>query len=147
MTDIEKLSNVAYKKGNWMRYTLWGIGLICVAILFVYILNQMNGEISAAVPKDYKFSVTDDYNGSNIVYTTYYVYNDRIIVEDVSVTEKGDKDRLLLVYENINTRSLNLDEEDTTEICELGACSQKPKVMAVIKKIVSRKTGREYMGL
>ena len=25
MTTLDNISNVAYKKGNWIRYALWGI--------------------------------------------------------------------------------------------------------------------------
>ena len=57
----KELSAVAYKKGNWMRYTLWGLAAVCIFILFSTFLNLMNGEISAAVPDDYNFSVTDNY--------------------------------------------------------------------------------------
>lgn len=42
MTDLAGVSNVAYKKGNWMRYTLWGIAAICIIALTVAFINMMN---------------------------------------------------------------------------------------------------------
>lgn len=147
MSDIEKLSNVAYKKGNWLRYSFWGIAALCVIILFCFFFNtMMNGDISAVVPEGYRFAVTDNYAEGSSIRTTYYVYKDHIITEDESFNN-GEVNRSLLIYDNISTSTLNYDEEDTTEICELGACYQRPKVLAVIKRLISRRVGREYIGL
>ena len=147
MTDIAKLSNVAYKKGSWMRYTLWGIGTICIAVLLYNFIHIMNGKDAAAsVPEGYRFSVTDDYTDNSTIRTTYYVYEGKILVADESQND-GRINRSVLIYDGISTTSLQLDENDTIEICELGACSERPKVLAVIKRLVSRKIGREYLGL
>ncbi len=142
----KELSAVAYKKGNWMRYTLWGLAAVCIFILFSTFLNLMNGEISAAVPDDYNFSVTDNYAEGSKLRTTYYVYDDKILVVDESF--KSDSvDRSVMIYDGINTSSLRYDENDTIEICELGSCYARPKVLAVIKNLISHKIGREYIGL
>lgn len=146
MSGIASLSSVAYKKGSWMRYTLWGLAVICIAVLMTTFFGMLNGEISAAVPDGYKFSVTNNYSDKSRVRTTYYVYDNRIFVEDESF-EKDSVNRIVLVYEGVNTDSLVLDPNDTIEICELGTCYQVPKVLAVIKKLVSKKTGREYIGI
>ena len=144
MTDIAKLSNVAYKKGNWMRYTLWALAAICIGVLVYSFITMMNGDVSASVPEGYKFSVTDNYvEGSNIR-TRYYVYDDKILVEDESIV--GDNlNRSVLIYDGFNTSSLQYDEE-TIELCELGSCSEKPRILATIKSLISRKIGREYIG-
>lgn len=146
MTDITKLSNVAYKKGNWMRYILWGLGAVCVAILILTFVSTINGEISAVVPPGYKFSITDHYIEGSRNRTTYYVYTGKIIAEDESRND-GVVNRAVMIYDGISTDTLIYDEEDTIEICELGTCSAKPKVLAVIKKLISGKIGREYIGL
>ncbi len=145
MTDIAKLSNVAYKKGNWMRYSLWALAAICIGVLVYSFITMMNSEVSASVPEGYKFSITDNYvEGSNIR-TRYYVYDDKILVEDESIV--GDKlNRSVLIYDGFNTSSLQYDEE-TIELCELGACNEKPRILATIKSLISRKIGREYIGL
>ena len=145
MTDIAKLSNVAYKKGNWMRYSLWALAAICISVLIYSFMTMMNSEVSASVPEGYKFSVTDNYvEGSNIR-TRYYVYDDKILVEDESIV--GDNlNRSVLIYDGFNTSSLQYDEE-TIELCELGACNEKPRILATIKSLISRKIGREYIGL
>ena len=145
MTDIAKLSNVAYKKGNWMRYSLWALAAICIGVLLYSFVTMMSGDVSASVPEGYRFTVTDNYiEGSNIR-TRYYVYDDRILVEDESHTNEGIN-RSVLIYDGINTTSLKYDDE-TMELCELGACSEKPRILATIKSLISRKIGREYIGL
>lgn len=145
MTDIAKLSNVAYKKGNWMRYALWALAGICIGVLIYTFINTMNSNVSASVPEGYRFSVTDNYvEGSNIR-TNYYVYDDHILVEDESVID-NTVNRSVMIYDDINTTSLKYDAE-TMELCELGACSEKPRILATIKALISRKIGREYIGL
>ena len=145
MSKTAEMSSVAYKKGNIMRYTLWGLGAVAIAVLILTFTNMMNGEISAAVPPDYRFAVTDNYAEGSKVRTTYYVYEDRILAEDESFTDNG-VNRVVLVYD-VNTYNLNLDSGDTMEICELGSCKEHPKVLATIKKLISRKVGREYISL
>lgn len=140
------LSSVAYKKGNWMRYTLWGLGAICIAILFSTFFSMMNGEISAAVPEGYKFSITDNYTEGSNIRTTYYIYEDRILVEDESFGPDA-VNRTVMIYDGINTALLTLDTEDTIDICELGYCHQVPKTLSVVKQLISRRPGREYIGL
>lgn len=145
MTDIAKLSNVAYKKGNWMRYSLWALAAICIGVLLYSFVTMMSGDVSASVPEGYRFTVTDNYiEGSNIR-TRYYVYDDKILAEDESRTDDGIN-RSVLIYDGINTTSLKYDDE-TMELCELGACSEKPRILTTIKSLISRKIGREYIGL
>ncbi len=145
MSGTAKLTSVAYKKGNWMRYTLWGFAAVCIAVLIMNLLGIMNSEGAAAVPEGYSFSVTDRYNDSDKVKTIYYVYDGKIIVEDESFDTNG-VNRILMVYDGFSTSNLKYDENDTVELCELGACKEQPKVLAVIKKLISRKVGREYIG-
>ena len=38
-------------------------------------------------------------------------------------------------------------DSETIELCELGSCQEKPKILATIKSLISRKIGREYIGL
>ncbi len=145
MTDIANLTNVAYKKGNWMRYSLWALAAICIGVLIYTFINTVNGEVSANVPEGYRFVVTDNYIEGSSLRTRYYVYDDKILVEDES-TNDNVVSRTVMIYDNINTAPLSYDEE-TVELCELGACKEKPKILATIKSLISRKIGREYIGL
>ncbi len=145
MTDIASLSNVAYKKGNLMRYVLWALAAICIGTLIYTFVSTMNGEVSVTVPEGYRFSVTDNYNGTGKIRTTYYVYDDRILVEDEGF-EDNAVNRTIMVYDSINTTTLKYDDE-AIELCELGACKEKPRILATIKSLISRKIGREYIGL
>ena len=145
MTDIANLSNVAYKKGNWMRYSLWALAALCIGVLIYSFVNMMNGEVSASVPEGDRFVVTDNYvEGSNIR-TRYYVYDDKILVEDES-TNDNVVSRTVMIYDSVSTSGLEYDEE-TLELCELGSCKEKPKILSTIKSLISRKIGREYIGL
>ena len=108
-------------------------------------MNTMNGDVSATVPEGYRFSITDNYVEGSNVRTHYYVYDDKIMVEDESVNDNV-VNRTVLVYEGINTTSLKYDDE-TIEMCELGACREKPRILATIKSLIARKPGREYIGL
>lgn len=145
MTDIAKLSNVAYKKGNWMRYSLWALAAICIGVLIYSFITMMNGDVSASVPEGYRFVVTDNYTEGSNVRTRYYVYDNKIIVEDESIVD-NTVNRSVLIYDSVNTTTLRYDNE-TMELCELGTCSEKPKILATIKSLISRKIGREYIGL
>ena len=145
MTSIDNLSNVAYKKGNLMRYTLWALAAICIGTLIYTFINTMNSDVSASVPEGYRFSVTDNYVEGSNVRTRYYVYDDKIMAEDESIVD-NKVNRIVLIYDNINTASLQYDDE-TIELCELGSCSEKPKILTTIKSLISRKIGREYIGL
>lgn len=145
MSGAAELTSVAYKKGNLLRYTLWVLGAACVAILIINVLSIMNSDGAAAVPEGYKFSVTDRYSENSKVKTIYYVYDNKIIVEDESFDDDGIN-RTLMEYDGISTSSLEYNGDDTTDLCELGACREKPKVLAVIKKLISRKPGRELLG-
>ena len=131
-----------------MRYILWSIGVICIIVLFANFIATINKDIGTiSAPDGYKFSVIDNYHENSSITTTYYVYNNnRIITKDESIVD-NKPNISMLIYDGINTASLELDEEDTIEICELGACLEKPKIIAVIKKLISRKIGREYIGL
>lgn len=144
--DARQISSVAYKKSSWMRYLLWGLGVICIVILAVVFSDMMTKEISAAVPEGYKFAVTNNYAEGSNLRTTYYVYEKKIFVEDESFD--GDAvNRTVMIYDDINTDMLEYNEEDMIEICEYGACYSRPKVLTVIKRLISRRLGREYLGL
>lgn len=142
--ESSQLTSVAYKKGNWMRYTLWALAAICIGVLIYTFINTLESEVSATVPDGYRFSVVDNYSDGANIRTIYYVYDNKIMVEDESF-EKNKVNRAIVVYDNVNTTSLQ-DDRDTTELCELGACHEVPKVLIVIKNLISRKIGREYIG-
>ena len=141
-----ELTSVAYKKGNLLRYTLWGVAVIAITVLIVNILRIMNTDSTATpVPDGYRFAVNYNYAECSKVKTTYYVYDNKVIVEDESF-ENNIKNRSLMVYEGITTSNLEYNEDETTTVCELGACREQPKVLTTIKKLISRKVGREYLG-
>ena len=129
-----------------MRYLLWALGAICVTVLIVTFVQMMNGEVSASVPDGYRFAVTDNYTEGSKFRTTYYVYDNKIFVEDESFSD-DTVNRTVMIYDGVNTQSLVYDETDTTQICQYGACYERPKVVTVIRSLISRKIGREYLGL
>ena len=70
-----------------MRYTLWFLAAVCIGVLLHAFITAMNGGVSAAVPDDYRFAVTNNYSEGSRVRTSYYVYDDKIIVVDESFTD------------------------------------------------------------
>lgn len=136
---------MAYKKGNLMRYTIWGLGVVCIGILIFTFVQMMEGNVSASIPEGYKFAVTNNYGEGSNIRTTYYVYDDRILVESESFEENKDH-RALMIYDGVDTSNLTLDTEDMAEICELGGCRSYPKALSAIKKLLAGKVGREYIG-
>ena len=143
MTVVAEISNVSYKKGNLMRYTLWGFVLVGMIFLATTFGKVMHEQVSAVVPEGYRFLVTDKRWASGGLKTVYYVYDDKILVEDINLYADGDEvDRAVRIYDDISTYGLeydnDCDEEDV--LCE-------PKVLTTIRNLVSRKIGREYIGL
>ena len=142
-----QVSTIAYKKGNWMRYTLWGLAAICIFILVFTFMKMMSSEVSASVPEGYKFAVSDEYGeGDSRVHINYYVYDSQILTE----TEGYEKDKInrsVLIYDGVNTSNLKYNAEETTKVCYEGNCVDKPKVLTAIKKLISHKIPREYIGL
>ena len=128
-----------------MRYTLWALAAICISVLIYTFITTMSGTVSASVPEGYRFTVTDNYAEGSNIRTRYYVYDDKILAEDESVVD-DTVNRSVLIYDDINTTPLQYDSE-TIELCELGSCQEKPKILATIKSLISRKIGREYIGL
>lgn len=141
-----ELSSVAYKKGNMMRYALWGLAAICIGFLIWTFITTINTDVSSSVPEGYKFAITNNQDDTGSLRTTYYVYDGRILVEDESRDDKG-VNRTVLAYDGVDTSKLKYDPEVTTKICELGVCSEKPKVILDIKKLISHRSSREYLGI
>lgn len=142
-----EMSSITYKKGNWMRYTLWGLAAICIFVLAYTFLSMMSGKVSASVPEGYKFAISDEYGeGDSKVCITYYVYDNQIFTETESYSEDG-LNRAVLIYDGIDTSSLKDDTEETAKVCYDTACVDKPKVLVTIKKLISqKKIPREYIG-
>ena len=141
-----EMSSIAYKKGNWMRYTLWGLAAICILVLVYTFLTMMSSEVSASVPDGYKFAISDEYGeGDNKVRITYYVYDDQIFTETEGYSKDG-ANRAVLIYDGVNTSNLKNDTEKTTKVCYETACVDKPKVLITIKNLISQKVPREYIG-
>ena len=82
-----------------MRYTLWALAAVCIGVLLYTIVDTMSSNVSAAVPEGYRFSVTDNYTENSNIRTRYYVYDDRILVEDESIND-NTVNRSLLIYDN-----------------------------------------------
>ena len=146
MTEAAQINNVAYKKGNWMRYLLWGLAAICIGLLIYTFTTTMNSTFSASIPSGYRFAVSDQYAEGSSLRTTYYIYDDKVLVENENYTEDS-ANRSVFIYDNVDTSSLSYDANETAEICELGTCRTYTKVLSSVKKLLSGKASREYIGL
>ena len=140
-----ELTSVAYKKGNWLRYTLWSLAAICIGVLIYFFINTLRDTTSTNVPDGYNFSVIDSHGSDDQIRTIYYVYGDKILVADESPSDNS-VNRTILIYENINTADLSYKPDDMTEVCESGICYKRPKVINKIRKLLAGKIGREYTG-
>lgn len=142
-----ELSSVSYKKGNYMRYTLWSLAAICIGLLIYTFITTLNSDISANIPEGYRFSVTENYANDPNIRTSYYVYEDRILVEKESYDDHG-LNRSLVMYDGVDTKNLSYDSSQDAEDCdETNSCKARTKALTSIRKLISRKTGREYVGL
>ena len=142
-----EVTSVAYKKGNWLRYILWTLAVICVGLLTVVFVNMMKGSTSASAPVGYKFALVDNVTDGQ-TRTTYYIYDARVIVENAN-TEGDTTNREALVYDNIDTSSLAYDAENIpeSEECEsLDNCATNRKLISSVKKLISHQASREYTG-
>lgn len=146
MTVLGGIDSVTYKKGNKMRYALWGIALIGVIFLATTFGKVLHEQVSATVPEGYRFSVSDNKWASGGLKTVYYVYDDKILVEDINlyVDDEKNVDRVVTIYDDINTVDLRYDEDGE---CDDGEPLSEPKILTTIKSLVSRKIGRQYIGL
>ena len=140
-----ELTSVAYKKGNWLRYTLWALAAVCIGVLIYFFVNTLREATASSVPEGYAFAATDGHGSDGKLRTTYYVYDDKILVEDETFKENS-VDRIIIIYENIGTDSLSYNFDDTIEICEADNCYNRPRVITKIQKLLAGKIGREYTG-
>lgn len=139
----QELTSVAYKKGNFVRYGLWAIVVVLLIVSAVISTQILKNEFSTTVPSGYKFIVSDAKAEANGNRTTYYVYADSILVDNLDLTSESRK-RTSYIYDNVDTSSLELDTEDTYDECDSDACYKIPKVVQSIKKMLHGKIGREY---
>lgn len=138
-----ELSSVAYKKESWKRYVLWEIVatlLIMTAIVWVRSIKQ---ELDSDMPEGYRFMVADERSEEKGVKTVYYVYDNKIIVERAGLGE-GDEKKPTLIYDGIDTSTLEYDEDDLEKSCTFKKCYKIPKVVNMIEQVLANKIGREY---
>lgn len=142
------LSSVAYKKGNLMRYALWVLATVCVGLLIYTFVSAMSGEFSTPVPDGYKFIITDNYGKNRQNHTKYYIYDDKILVETENYNDgESSYDHSAVIYDNVNTSGLSYQSEDDAEDCEMqDSCTAKAKALTDIRRLISGKPGREYIG-
>ena len=149
MTGVIEMSSVSYEKGNWLRYTLWGVALLAIAVLIITFLQVISDGGSQAIPPGYKFAVTDSRDndeGTGSEVTTYYVYDDRILVDNETIKDRKTSETIM-IYDGLNTRELVAAAEEANKDCDQDSCRKNPKVVAKVKKFISGRVGREYTGL
>lgn len=130
------------KRERWLQYGFWIFAaLIAVAAIFI-LINVTSAESGLNVPSGYKFIIEDHHPKSDNTWATYYVYDDYVLVQKDSVAAK---DEPLMIYDGIDTSKLNYDENDTTKVCDADSCYHYPKALTTLKKLISKKSGREYI--
>lgn len=135
-------STITYKKESWLRYGFWCIAIIFVIIAVWFFVGMFNQNFSS-VPSGYKFSIEDHYAKNTSTWSTYYVYDTYVLVQDDSPEPSATP---VVIYDGIDTSAFELDESDTTRTCDSDSCYEYPKVLAAVKKSIVGKPWREYTG-
>lgn len=137
--------SVTDKKEKFIRI---GICLVAVALIgfAVWLFSGFyNEKIASPVPTNYKFMVADHYTKSGTNWATYYVYDSQILVQKDDANGNHTDDPIM-AYDNVDTSELELDESDTTRICDTDSCYSCPKALVALKQLIANKYWREYTG-
>lgn len=130
-----------YKKERWIQYGFWFIAGVLVAAVIFFLIKYLNEKTTIAVPQGYNYSIEDHYTKNEALWSTYYVYSNYILV-----TKDGEEDSPIIAYDGIDTSIFGYDENDTTKACDADSCYTYPRALDAIKKYLSTKYGREYIG-
>lgn len=110
-------------------------------------ISTMNGGISAHIPEGYRFAITENYDENSNIRTSYYVYDDRVLIEKESYDNNG-LNRAMIMYEGIDTKKISFDPDSDAEDCEeTNTCKARTKTISAIRKLISHANGREFVGL
>ena len=129
-------------QNKFVRYSYWTLAVLAVVLAATFLVTFLNNN-SKAVPDGYKFLIADYPSDDSGNWTTYYVYDNRIIVKSGSKSQNEDEHSL--VYDGLNTSSLVLDDSILAKHCDSKNCYSYPKVLDDIKSMINNKPSREYV--
>ena len=138
-----ELSSVAYKKESWKRYILWEIVATLLIVSAIIWIRSIKQEFSSEMPEGYRFAVMDERSEEKGLMTTYYVYDNKIIMKQVGLSE-GVEEKPAMIYDGIDTSSLEYNERELEKTCTHKKCYKIPKVVNAIERVLVNKVGREY---
>lgn len=108
-----------------------------------FTINHIQDDDTLAVPADYRVAIAEL---TSVKLTTYYVYDDKIILKNEFSKSDGTPTSETLVYDGVDTSKIQYSGDDATTVCEVKECKNKKKVLSAIKSTISGKVSREYIG-
>ncbi|MBR3176020.1 hypothetical protein IKF26_01300 [Candidatus Saccharibacteria bacterium] len=139
------MSNAEEKQEQWIHYGFWIVAFALAIFAAFFFVNLLDNKFKP-IPDGYRFSVTDHSTMNDKNWATYYIYDGYILV-DKEVADDGSEASKAVIYDGIDTSTLELNEQDIAEFCDVDACYHYPKVIDTIKKMLVNKASREYTRL
>ena len=129
------------RKEKWLQYTFWFFTGVLVAFIIFYLVKMLCEKTTINIPPNYNYAIEDHYKKDEGTWSTYYVYDDYVLV-----TKDSNEEAPIMAYDGIGASNLTYDESETTKTCDEDACYEYPEILDTIKKFISNKFGREYTG-
>lgn len=131
------------KAESWLKYIFVTLMLILAGFAIWFITSHIQDNDVMAIPSGYRLAVAES---TDAKLTSYYVYDDKIILKTETSQADGTSTTETLVYDGTDSSKIQYDGDDATEACDVKQCKSKKKVLAAIKSAISGRAGREYIG-
>ena len=129
------------RKEKWVQYAFWFLAGVLVTFVIFFLIKMLCEKTTITIPPNYNYAIEDHYTKNENLWSTYYVYDDYVLV-----TKDTNEESPIMAYDGIGASGLVYDENDIVESCDEDSCYEYPQVLNTIKKFISNKFGREYTG-
>lgn len=143
MNNLNVIESVN-RQNKIIHYVLWVVTIILAIMAAGFFVRILNEQVWQTVPSGYKFAVSDHSTKDVGKWTTYYVYDHQIIVYK-EFPDKDSNTSPATIYDNVDTSSLILEEDNLAKSCDADACYNYPKVVDDIKTLIANKINREFL--
>ncbi len=145
MNNLTVIDSVK-RQNKIIHYGLWIISTVIISLAISFFIKLLNNHVLQPIPDGYRFSVVDHSTTNTADWKTYYIYDNQIIVYK-EFPDESSSSSPAVIYDNLDTTDLVLNEEDLAKSCDSGGCYQYPKVLNEIKKLIAGKVSREFLRL